>query len=126
MTEPLEPGAASSPPQPFPPPADFDHWFQSRLSYPEAKRRVGAGNDFRNIAIATFETAELAEQAVREHNSHAALLAAIRRCDDAIEAIRKAFGAPGGYGYETAEGKALYALYQAGAGNAYALKSAAP
>lgn len=31
-----------------------------------------------------------------------------------IEAIRKAFGAPGDYGYGTASGEALYALYHSG------------
>lgn len=31
----------------------------------------------------------------------------------AIETVRRAFGAPGDHGYETREGKALYALYNA-------------
>lgn len=31
-----------------------------------------------------------------------------------IEDLRKAFGAPGDYGYGTASGQALYALYQSG------------
>ena len=31
----------------------------------------------------------------------------------AIDGVRTAFGAPGDYGYETREGKALFALYQA-------------
>ncbi len=32
---------------------------------------------------------------------------------NAVRAIRNAFGAPGDYGYESKEGKALYALYLA-------------
>lgn len=41
---------------------------------------------------------------------HGSLLA---RVDEAIAAIHKAFGAPGNYGYEHPQGKALYSLYRA-------------
>lgn len=34
---------------------------------------------------------------------------------DAVAGIKAAFGAPGDYGYDTKEGKALYALYRAAA-----------
>ena len=32
---------------------------------------------------------------------------------DAVDQVKAAFGAPGDFGYETREGKALYALYRA-------------
>jgi len=32
---------------------------------------------------------------------------------DAVHQVKRAFGAPGDFGYETREGKALYALYAA-------------
>jgi len=41
-----------------------------------------------------------------------ALLEIARAADDHMTAIHVAFGAPGDYGYESAEGKALYALYK--------------
>ena len=34
---------------------------------------------------------------------------------EAVHEIKRAFGAPGDFGYETREGKALYALYAAAA-----------
>jgi hypothetical protein len=36
----------------------------------------------------------------------------LRGAEEVISAIHKAFGAPGDYGYETKEGKALFALYR--------------
>lgn len=36
----------------------------------------------------------------------------LRGAEEAISAIYKAFGSPGDYGYETKEGKALFALYR--------------
>jgi hypothetical protein len=39
------------------------------------------------------------------------LLEAAHRADGQISAIHSAFGAPGDHGYESREGKALYALY---------------
>lgn len=44
----------------------------------------------------------------------AAVLEAAKAALEQIHAIHKAFGAPGDYGYETKEGKALYGLYRAG------------
>lgn len=41
----------------------------------------------------------------------AALLDLIRQTDIAIDKIHAAFGAPGDYGYESREGKALFGLY---------------
>lgn len=41
----------------------------------------------------------------------AALLAAAKAADEQITAIHAAFGAPGDHGYETREGRALFALY---------------
>ena len=41
------------------------------------------------------------------------LLSACREADKQIEQIRQAFGAPGDWGYEKKEGKALFALYAA-------------
>lgn len=38
-------------------------------------------------------------------------LALLRKVDDAIAKTKDAFGAPGGYGYNTPEGAALYELY---------------
>lgn len=40
------------------------------------------------------------------------LLKAAKAADQEISAIHAAFGAPGDYGYESREGKALYALYK--------------
>lgn len=40
------------------------------------------------------------------------MLALIRKGDEQITAVLAAFGAPGDYGYETREGKALFALYR--------------
>lgn len=40
------------------------------------------------------------------------LLEAAKRADEEIGALKQAFGAPGDYGYESREGKALYRLYQ--------------
>jgi hypothetical protein len=39
------------------------------------------------------------------------LLEAAARADEQISAIHAAFGAPGDYGYESREGKAVYQLY---------------
>jgi hypothetical protein len=44
--------------------------------------------------------------------NHDALLKAAEAADLQIGAIRTAFGAPGDYGYESREGKALYELYK--------------
>lgn len=41
-----------------------------------------------------------------------ALLNAAKAADEQITAIHTAFGAPGDYGYESREGKALYELYK--------------
>lgn len=41
-----------------------------------------------------------------------ALLKAAKEADSQIAAIHSAFGAPGDYGYESREGKALFALYK--------------
>lgn len=38
-------------------------------------------------------------------------LALLRKVEDAIVKTKAAFGAPGDYGYNTAEGAALYELY---------------
>lgn len=43
---------------------------------------------------------------------HRNLLDALREADYAIAGIKEAFGAPGDYGYETREGKALYSAYK--------------
>ena len=40
------------------------------------------------------------------------LLTVAEMANDQITAIRAAFGAPGDYGYESREGKALYELYK--------------
>lgn len=40
------------------------------------------------------------------------LLEATKAADEQINAIHAAFGAPGDYGYESREGKALFALYK--------------
>lgn len=40
------------------------------------------------------------------------LLMAAEAADHQINAIHAAFGAPGDYGYESREGKALYELYK--------------
>ena len=42
----------------------------------------------------------------------AALLCILKETDEQISAIHTAFGAPGDYGYESREGKALYGLYK--------------
>jgi hypothetical protein len=42
----------------------------------------------------------------------AALIAMAKAADQHIDAIHKAFGAPGDYGHESPEGKALFALYR--------------
>lgn len=39
------------------------------------------------------------------------LLQIAKRVDDEISAIKQAFGAPGDYGYDSREGRALYRLY---------------
>ncbi|MGH6865459.1 MAG: hypothetical protein ACREDO_04635 [Methyloceanibacter sp.] len=36
----------------------------------------------------------------------------LQRVADAIDEVHTAFGAPGGYGYETTKGKALFGLYR--------------
>ena len=41
-----------------------------------------------------------------------ALLSVAKAADEQISAIHTAFGAPGDYGYESREGKALYSLYK--------------
>lgn len=41
------------------------------------------------------------------------LLAAAELVDQQISAVHSAFGAPGDYGYESREGKALHGLYLA-------------
>lgn len=43
---------------------------------------------------------------------HEALMGAAKAIDEQITAIHAAFGAPGDYGYESREGKALFALYR--------------
>ena len=43
----------------------------------------------------------------------ASLIDAAKAVDEQISAIHRAFGAPGGYGYESREGKALFGLYKA-------------
>jgi hypothetical protein len=43
----------------------------------------------------------------------ASLLDAAKAADEQITAIKTAFGAPGDYGYDTREGKALFALFKA-------------
>lgn len=43
---------------------------------------------------------------------------------DAIDAIRRAFGAPGDYGYGTPQGEALFELYKQRAAVADALEAA--
>jgi hypothetical protein len=40
------------------------------------------------------------------------LLEAAKRADEQISAIHKAFGAPGDYGYDSREGRALFDLYR--------------
>lgn len=40
------------------------------------------------------------------------LLAIVEKASQQIGAIHRAFGAPGDYGYETKEGKALFELYR--------------
>ncbi|MCP4561973.1 MAG: hypothetical protein GY873_08560 [Bosea sp.] len=49
------------------------------------------------------------------------LLVSLRQ---AIDAVRRAFGAPGDHGYDTAEGKALFELYKQRAALADALEAA--
>jgi hypothetical protein len=44
-----------------------------------------------------------------------ALLRAAKETVASIGAVKSAFGAPGDYGYDTAHGKSLYALYRASA-----------
>lgn len=44
---------------------------------------------------------------------------------EAIQEVKAAFGAPGDYGYEKAEGKALFALYKARAALQIAIKATA-
>jgi hypothetical protein len=39
------------------------------------------------------------------------LLSVAKMADEQITAIHAVFGAPGDYGYDSQEGKALYALY---------------
>lgn len=41
------------------------------------------------------------------------LLTIAKAVDERIDAVHAAFGAPGDWGYEFAEGKALYELYKA-------------
>ena len=45
--------------------------------------------------------------------SMAEMEAALKAAEDAIAAIKAAFGAPGDYGYGTPQGDALFALYKA-------------
>lgn len=39
-------------------------------------------------------------------------LEAAKKADEEISALHRAFGAPGDYGYESREGRALFALYR--------------
>jgi hypothetical protein len=57
-----------------------------------------------------------AEKPVLAVKSLAALLLAARETLQAIQDIHKALGAPGDYGYETKEGKALLRLYRSTTG----------
>jgi hypothetical protein len=40
------------------------------------------------------------------------MIAILKKADEQISAIHKAFGAPGDHGYESREGRALYELYK--------------
>lgn len=53
------------------------------------------------------------------------LLAAAQAAVEAIQLIKVAFGAPGDFGYEKPEGKALFALYKARASLRMALTTEA-
>ena len=55
-----------------------------------------------------------------------ALLEAAKAADEQISAIKTAFGAPGDYGYETREGKALFALFKVQAQLREAIRNEAP
>lgn len=46
------------------------------------------------------------------HAQYEMLMGAAKAIDEQITAIHAAFGAPGDYGYESREGKALFALYR--------------
>lgn len=46
------------------------------------------------------------------HITESALLKAAQAAEEKIIAIHAAFGAPGDYGYDSREGKALYELYK--------------
>ncbi len=48
-------------------------------------------------------------------NTNPTIMEAFISAQEAIAVVKAAFGAPGDYGYESREGKALFGLYQAGA-----------
>lgn len=84
--------------------------------------KAGGGNGLPNIYIAAPDDKKLAAiwGGADQRFATAYLLAAAPALHQALEAInerirevRIAFGAPGDYGYETKEGKALAALYTA-------------
>lgn len=52
------------------------------------------------------------------------LVGALAGAEKCIDGLRKGLGAPGDYGYDTKEGKALFACYQQGADISAALASA--
>lgn len=64
--------------------------------------RVAAGEGEADVIIAIVSDLLLAERETAKETL------------EQIHAVHKAFGAPGDYGYETRQGKALYGLYRAG------------
>jgi|GEM_PF-1281355 len=52
------------------------------------------------------------------------LLESVKLANSMVDQIHKAFGAPGDYGYETKEGKALFALYKTSGVFAAAIRKA--
>lgn len=58
------------------------------------------------------ENRDLAVRAQALEADNQNLRGIIARCSDAIDCAHGAFGPPGDYGYETREGKALFALYR--------------
>jgi hypothetical protein len=99
----------------------------AELTWPAGPYRVvtskaGGGNGLPNIYIAASDDKKLAAVwgGADQRFATAYLLAAAPALFQALDAIterirevRIAFGAPGDYGYETKEGKALAALYTA-------------
>lgn len=97
------------------------------LTWPAGPYRVvmskaGGGNGLPNIYVAAPDDKKLAAVwgGAEQRFATAYLLAAAPMLFQALDAIndrvrelRGAFGAPGDYGYETKEGKALAALYTA-------------